>query len=1415
MQNTKPRTGNRFGILLTISMGIILTMGIYYMYTQSVKEANVKRQAFKTLYRYAGDLKDREKGVLKAYRYKFKDARKMHEYSKKKNLTNYDQFKKIIKEYNNKKIISKELYKKVDSAARFNLEKMNEKEDCLFFNKITSEKSKTLSGELIDKNNPENTVKYKHKDIFLDDRDNDLLSRYISQDSNLLVSDTDLFADILDNRFFEGFVVFDMDSVIYNQFPNTHLSLKQKKEKQTFSLDSLIHLVHANKKVEFALGTPFSQFEVKNPHELQLSIGLKGEQYQLFLVRVDGVKVKYLGGLMPKSKYDSLKRGFDRGMISAISIFVLLLLLSIPFIRLILVSPGEPYTVRNLLALLISTMGVVYVCAFMVLHFGNIQSLKQHVQPKNDEFVSLEKKGQLHQLSSSINKSFEEEMDVLLKQLNKLKPIAKESIWENGPTSFKNEVKKQVVPSCSRLWLEAFIVHKDTARTIVVYRNENRYKPEDTRIGVNVIERGYIRNPSRFTKKIGSGDFKFGFESIFSLTTAKPEMVVSTMSSNEVYIACLSQEMYSVYNTILPDDYSFCIIDGKGKVWFHEDPKNNVRENLFTETDDHPNLLAATKSLRADVFMARYKMKETLMHIEPLDADLGLFTVTMCSMNNYRQIVNQTGYILIGASLLLLLFWLIAAQIYRKCVYRSVNAKYLPHGMMHFFPHPEKYHLYLRMGLTNGLFALVMLLISVLAVDSLYVIHWVALLAIGGALLLIWNISQVDGFDQWRSPLSRRHMVVVSIAVFLFIVIDLLIPHKSCSGWSFRCSLFILLGICAIPFTVLIPGNLFPKKLFPTVRLQALKQRYFIYVFSFIVGFVLMPLYSLYVLVYHQEASLYRMHQLRHVADGHINRYKALKKQKNEDTIITWLEKEGNYYQAFHKMKLSKGKVDSSGFACTRNYLNIFGHARTNLFFLNNLIEDRGNRVRPNYFHSNDKKSFYSYSESRDSLSLSVKTGGQPYNHSAFRIDMERASVKDVPRRYLAMLFSLLTVLVLFIVFFPKIARFLFPQFKYDRKLFPPPPVNNMVYGGAGGGLPTTYLVTMPDDAFVQKCLDENGTSHYRLHLHDEMQAFLNTGTFSGHVYLLIGQLVFEDTDQLVEFVNKLELLRRSEYVTGVTIVCFSLPRSLVTFIKDSLQADKSEKKKDHYLQSPVLNRLEHILSTFTVKYLPLTEQPIKKKYLDEKERIKDHYRNAFKKRHKGKKDWANVFGWLDEEFAHNAYLHGQLELYNYGETLTENKQDPYVNKENVYMAYTINRTYYQKIWSTCTPHEKSILYDIAEDYVINLHKNGVVNSLINKGLVKNGQFLSLFNKSFTFFVIRQAAEVDGINEELQTHNKTGWRNYNLPIKLLGVAIVVFLLVTQQEFLTGIQSIIISIAAVLTFVVQFFNSPFRTGLMNK
>lgn len=136
-----------------------------------------------------------------------------------------------------------------------------------------------------------------------------------------------------------------------------------------------------------------------------------------------------------------------------------------------------------------------------------------------------------------------------------------------------------------------------------------------------------------------------------------------------------------------------------------------------------------------------------------------------------------------------------------------------------------------------------------------------------------------------------------------------------------------------------------------------------------------------------------------------------------------------------------------------------------------------------------------------------------------------------------------------------------------------------------------------------------------------------------------------------------------------------------------------------------IIHRLKNVLGSFQLEF-----QTLKPKKIDDKTNVL--------------KGWglSECIGNVDEALLFDIF------------TTEKNKS----KNQLIHRIYQLNLTFYQKLWQELTAGEKSVIYDTAEDNVINMHKDEVVETLINKGILLNGQYLKLSNLSFVHFVRTQ-----------------------------------------------------------------------------
>lgn len=119
-------------------------------------------------------------------------------------------------------------------------------------------------------------------------------------------------------------------------------------------------------------------------------------------------------------------------------------------------------------------------------------------------------------------------------------------------------------------------------------------------------------------------------------------------------------------------------------------------------------------------------------------------------------------------------------------------------------------------------------------------------------------------------------------------------------------------------------------------------------------------------------------------------------------------------------------------------------------------------------------------------------------------------------------------------------------------------------------------------------------------------------------------------------------------------------------------------------------------------------------------------------------------------------------------------------------LAYKLQFTsyyFYLYIWQSLTKEEKFLLYDLAEDNLVNSFDSYNLSILIGKGIIyrdKEGT-LKLFNKGFRNFILTAIGNAEAMKIKDQIRDNGNWSKWKAPLIVTLVAILVFLMVSQED----------------------------------
>ena len=148
------------------------------------------------------------------------------------------------------------------------------------------------------------------------------------------------------------------------------------------------------------------------------------------------------------------------------------------------------------------------------------------------------------------------------------------------------------------------------------------------------------------------------------------------------------------------------------------------------------------------------------------------------------------------------------------------------------------------------------------------------------------------------------------------------------------------------------------------------------------------------------------------------------------------------------------------------------------------------------------------------------------------------------------------------------------------------------------------------------------------------------------------------------------------------------------------------------------------------------------------------------------------------------------------------------MNSESITMKLGVTSHYfYMYIWQSLTKEEKFILYDLAEDGLVNPFDDYNLILLISKGLVirEDDGIIRLFNHGLRDFILTAIGKSEADSIQRQIEDNGNWRKLKIPITLLITAVLAFLFTSQKETYSDLFKYVTAAVAAAPLLVQVFN----------
>ncbi|PWU00658.1 MAG: hypothetical protein C5B52_08465 [Bacteroidetes bacterium] len=314
-----------------------------------------------------------------------------------------------------------------------------------------------------------------------------------------------------------------------------------------------------------------------------LDLPVNGNPYKVFLLPFQlGKHTIILAGLVPEKKYISRLQNIPFLATDIILNLFIFLLISLPFVKIFLLSSEEHIGVKDIAILGVSLFVGMAVLAIMWQHLV--------MQTGADRRTREE----LYNISEKIHSSFQKELSDVTEGIRDADRALLGYALSGLPVNDKNKISICVinkVRNCDSLQIPASkLISRNLDFTVLHWSSDTgmqvfKSKLTETPLPfLDLSERNYFKDfkAGRTNTLEGPNPTPFVIEPVHSMSTGKFEVNIGIPSIiPPKRMASMSLSMRSLMNTILPSGYGFYVLDKQGKILFRSDGIVTLKENFL------------------------------------------------------------------------------------------------------------------------------------------------------------------------------------------------------------------------------------------------------------------------------------------------------------------------------------------------------------------------------------------------------------------------------------------------------------------------------------------------------------------------------------------------------------------------------------------------------------------------------------------------------------------------------------------------------------------------------------------------------------------------------------------------------------------------------------------------------------------
>lgn len=1196
---------------------------------------------------------------------------------------------------------------------------------------------------------------------------------------------------LLPNVVFDEYLVFNSGSIVYESFPSGIGKVKE---------DSLLSNTNG----------------INGSYARNMTAG--GKDYKLFLhnVTFDTSHKWVLGGLLSKDKFQKEKTAIPKSLWLFIITLLIAILVVFPWIRLYQMGSKDRLTLFDGASSIVVSMLIMSLLFFCFFEYNTTVRTQNPI-------------GSRDVIGSLINTAFLKEVAhnyKLLKQYdsiqNKYKPGSIIEIL--NPKKLKPE--NEIYSDSLSLFLHSGNVEVDNHINQVFWIDSlGQEKYTWTKASINaplnssLDSRNYFKNINEDNPYFLHGDSgkKFFIDQVVSRTSGIFTSVISIPSiSNNCRVAAMSFDMRSLQNVVMPAGFSFAIINKSAKVLYHSVQSKNLNENIISEFSDSTALISFIQNRTQGSFSTEYFSKMYDVSISPMP-HLPYYVIIL-SDKSYIEIrdVETYGFTFF---MLLLFFLYMLLQMSITLLVASRRSFFKNQGFDTSWIGPKvSFHKdYLFISAINIL--LIIVLVALFNIASL--LEYIFLLSFTITYITIFiNLLYYQRYKIQSNTLNWKYKLAAIRISVLILVIQNFVAAMLMEWIPFFTGLSIQLVLIFSGWLLFKQAYRFP--LWFRELLLASKLKYY-HSFAFMTFTCLIITSGLPVAYFYKASFDFEKRvatRYRHI--DFANQLQEKKKPILSNVISTKFgyDTTAVYYDSVYISRypviVDKYNLYTDNKSVKINeteeaILSAFhlptgdSYARGKYYY-NNLSKDssvlyKQDSVGSNYRH-------YTFVQT-DKIGQYIKL------HS-FDIGYEIPAPgkgKSIWKVLLYWAFFMMALLFLYLILVNVVKKIFCLNLPHlqswkelDQKLLANDKLNKfLLVIGLPGAHKYNYIVGKIKDETIKwnntkLIFEETDKSQNNVFVVDminlpdgadnkervEQWAKLRTEVTDPKYKLIIINHFEYNIQDAATNLEKLRMLESLMLKRICKIVILSTVHPL-SFL-DSLN-DKSSKTDSTLYGIKDLERWQVLLGHYRIALLPITE-----------------------------KDYSNdIYNppWLHNYCYETTYTHYLQALQNdtleIATSFTENEVSEKVDLM-VYKVQVASEYFYMYIWQSLTKEEKFLLYDLAEDNLVNSYDNYTLSMLIAKGLiVQSNGLMRIFNKGFRNFILTAIghSEMNKIKERI---NESGnWHNLKTPLVIIILSILAFLLISEQEAFSKLLTYVAALTAGVPAVLKIFSLFDKSG----